>query len=76
MAKIAKPNSAKKRKGSPPKEENASRNLTKPTNQELKPLNFKVPAEFRKQYKQYALDHDITMVELLLRSFEYYKSTE
>ncbi len=70
MAKIAKPNSAKRRKGSPPKEESASRNLTKPTNDELKPLNFKIPASFKKEFKQYALDHDITMVELLQKSSE------
>lgn len=76
MAKIAKPNSAKKRKGAPPKEQETSRNLSKPTNQELKPLNFKIPASFKKEFKQYAFDHDITMVELLIKSFEYYKSKE
>lgn len=76
MAKIAKANSAKRRKGSPPKEEAASRNLTKPTNEELKPLNFKVAANFKKEFKQYAFDHDITMVDLLQKAFEHYKTTE
>lgn len=76
MAKIQKPNSAKRRKGTPPKEEEASRNLTKPSNQELKPLNFKVAAEFKKDFKLYALEHDISMVELLQRAFKFYKSKE
>ena len=76
MAKIQKPNSAKKRKGTPPKEQEMSRNLDKPTNQELKPLNFKISADFKKEFKQYAFDHDITMVQLLIKSFEYYKSKE
>ena len=73
MAKIAKPNSAKKRKGTPPKNEETSQNLTKVSNQDLVALNFKIPADFKKQFKRYAFEHDISMVELFVRSFEAYK---
>lgn len=74
MAKIGKPNSAKKRKGAPPKEVETSQNLTKVSNQDLVALNFKIPADLKKEFKRYAFDHDISMVELFMRSFENYKS--
>ena len=40
----------------------------------LAPLNFKVPAKFRREYKIYALQHDMSMVELLQQSFQLMKS--
>ena len=33
-------------------------------------LNFKVSAEFNKRFKRYALDHDLTMIQLLAEGFE------
>lgn len=33
---------------------------------ELKPLNFKVPPEFKRRFKMYALERDTTMVEILM----------
>jgi hypothetical protein len=71
MAEIKKPKSRKK--GIPPKIEDASQNLTKAPDQELKPLNFKVSAEFKHDFKLYALEHDMSMVELLAKCFESYK---
>lgn len=67
------PPKRKSRKGSPPPEIEASVNLNISDPDDLRPLNFKVPAAFRKEYKTYATDRDISMVELLQRSFELYK---
>ena len=53
--------------------EEPSKNLAKPSITELAPLNFKVDAGFKKQYKLYALEHGISMVDLLKASFEAYK---
>ena len=33
------------------------------------PMNFKVPAAFRQEFKLYAFQHGMTMVELLKASF-------
>lgn len=60
------------RKGIPPKTEYASRNLSKPLDEELVALNFRVPAEFRKRIKQYALDHNTTGLEVMMRAVEKY----
>lgn len=73
MAKIKKP--TKKTKGTPPLETNASNNLTKTNPQELRPLNFRVPNSFKKEFKQKAVALDISMVELLRRAFEHYNES-
>ena len=70
------PPKRKSRKGAPPPELSASTNLHTSDPDDLKPLNFKVPATFRKEYKSYATDNDMTMVELLQRSFELYKKNK
>jgi len=41
--------------------------------EELKPLNFKVPASFKREYKQFALDNDLSLVDILKLSFAHYK---
>ena len=68
------PPKRKSRKGEPPPEIEASVNLHVSDPDDLKPLNFKVPAAFKKEYKTYATDRDMSMVELLQRSFELYKT--
>lgn len=73
MAKIKKP--VINRKGAPPPEAGASANLSREPDQELKPLNFKVPAEFKREFKTYATQMDMSMVDLLQTCFEFYKST-
>jgi hypothetical protein len=40
---------------------------------ELSPLNFRVPAGFRREFKTFAAQHDLKLNELLRRSFEEYK---
>jgi hypothetical protein len=38
------------------------------------PLNFRVSAAFRRDFKTYAAAHDLKLNELLVRSFEAYKA--
>lgn len=73
MAKISKP--LTNRKGVPPPAFEASTNLTREPDQELKPLNFKVPAEFKREFKTYATQMDMSMVDLLQACFEFYRSS-
>jgi hypothetical protein len=40
----------------------------------LSPMHFRVPAKFRRDFKLFAIQHDMSMVELLRRSFELMKS--
>jgi len=75
MAKIREPKSAG-RKGIPPEENTPSQNLTKKDISQLVGLNFKVSAEFRKEFKGYALDYDLTMNELLKKCFSVYKESQ
>lgn len=44
--------------------------LHKPPAHENQNLNFKVSAEFKKRFKRYALDHDLTMIQLLAEGFD------
>jgi hypothetical protein len=64
--------SKSKGKGVPPKTEYASNNLSKPLDEELVALNFRVPAEFRRRIKQYALDYNITSLEVMMKAVEKY----
>jgi len=72
MAKIQKPKK-KTTKGAPPPESMPSQNLAKTDPKDLITMNFKVPSDFRKDYKQLALDLDISMVDILRQSFEQFK---
>ncbi len=58
-------------KGAPPAL--PSSNLERPSEEPKKKLTFLVLESFRKEYKRYALDHDMTMVELVEKSFEFWK---
>jgi len=42
----------------------------------LEPLNFKVPASFRRAFKTYAASHDLKLNELLQRSFAAYREQQ
>ncbi len=72
MAKISRPST--NRKGAPPPEFEASANLNRAPDDNLKPLNFKVRAEFKREFKTFATSMDISMVQLLQECFEYYKT--
>jgi len=73
MAKIPSPKNNKKTKGTPPKEIISSENLHKPASGQKVALNFLVDTEFRKSLKAYALENDMSMVNLLKKMFEFYK---
>lgn len=42
----------------------------------VEPLNFKVPARFRREFKTYAAAHGMKLNELLQRSFEAYRQQQ
>jgi hypothetical protein len=63
------PTSGKPRKA-PASRALVSHDLDKPSLHESQNLNFKVSAEFKKRFKRYALDHDLTMIQLLAEGFE------
>lgn len=72
MAVISSPKK-KTTKGEPPPADKPSDNLTKTASGANVPLNFKVSVEFHREFKTYAAQHDITMLELLESCFAFYK---
>lgn len=72
MANILPP-SRKGTKGIPPPVENPSHNLTKTPTGGLKLLQFKVSPETHREFKTYAAQHDISMLQLFEECFDFYK---
>lgn len=70
MAKLQKRSSSK---GAVPTMEEASDNLGK-TVEAIKPMSFKVPESFNKEFKQFALDNDLSLTQLFKASFYHYKN--
>ena len=70
MAKIAKPtnSSSKGTKGVP-----VNQTTTNLDTEELANMNFKVSASFRREFRTYASEHDMSMRELLEKSFNAFK---
>lgn len=64
-----------KRIEEPPPAEVGRGNLDDPQ-EELVDLNFRVTKSFRKAYKQAALDHDITMRQILREAFDLWKQSK
>jgi hypothetical protein len=72
MATNAKP--PRNRKGVPPKaSEPLKNNLDKPAANELVGLHFRVPPEFHKQFKVYAAERSMSLVDVLKESFDLYR---
>lgn len=69
MAKIQKPASKKSTKGVP-----TPQTTTNLENEELVAMNFKVDKAFRREFRTYASDHDMSMVDLLKKAFEEYRN--
>jgi len=46
-----------------------------PPRAELTPLNFRVPPQFHREFKLYAVEHDMSMVQLLQEAFALVKAT-
>jgi hypothetical protein len=61
-------------KGEPPARTQTHQNLETPHGGEIKDLNFKVPAEFKKEFQQLALDEGKRGIELFVEMFHFYKS--
>lgn len=72
MTKISPP--PKTSKGTPPTAAQTLENFNRSEAAELKPLNFKVPAEFHREFKAHAAVHGISMVDLLREGFEMVKA--
>ena len=64
------PPAKKSGKGAPPAVEMTVGNLEKSEPGSLKPLNFKVPADFHREFKVYASQQGISMLDLLQESFK------
>jgi hypothetical protein len=73
MAKISKPTT--NRKGAPPPEIETPTNLSRSADQDLRPINFKVPAAFKREFKAFANEMDMSMVSLLSTCFEHFKNS-
>ncbi|RVI66074.1 hypothetical protein CN187_17975 [Sinorhizobium meliloti] len=58
-----------------PKATGASEQASAKSPQKLETLNFKVPVEFKKAFKGYAVAQGMTMVDLLREGFELSKSS-
>ena len=67
MAKLQKRN-----KGVVPTIDDASDNLGK-IHESTRPMSFKVPESFNKEFKQFALDNDMSLTDLFKKSFYHYK---
>lgn len=67
-------------KGEPPQQNThagvVGNNIKKPAAGELVPLNFKIDAEWKKEFKTFATAHDLSMVDLLKNTFEFYKQNK
>lgn len=61
------------KKGEPPSRDETRRNLAKPDPVENVPLNFRVPAEFAKDFRIACAVHDLHQYELLQQAFEEWK---
>jgi len=57
-------------KGEPPAKTETKENLSTPNLGKIVPLNFRVPAEFKKDFKIAAASHGITQSVLLQRAFD------
>lgn len=82
MSKIPPPEGDKTPKKTPKKEafqrvppplNDVPGNLSKRSDEQLVGLNISVPLSFRKSFKNYATDHDMTMTELIEDMFNFYK---
>jgi hypothetical protein len=73
MARVPPPNKGTTGKGVPPMPTATIGNLDKPESNRLSPLNFKVPVEFRREFKTYAAQNDMSLTRLLQESFRAFK---
>lgn len=72
MATKTPPPPRKPTKGEPPAIDQAKANLEKPEPGETVNLNFKVPAEFKRDFKIAAATQGCSQIELLQRAFKFW----
>ena len=60
-------------KGEPPPQAAALDNLVRGESVRLKPLNFKVPADFHREFKTFAAMNGMSMLTVLVESFRLYR---
>jgi hypothetical protein len=73
MAKIGPP-PKRSTKGAPPvASAPKTANLERPEPGKLKPLNFKVPADFHREFKSYAATRAMSMLDVLREGFRLMK---
>ena len=60
-------------KGEPPPQLAALDNLARAESIRLKPLNFKVPADFHREFKTFAAMNGMSMLSVLTESFRLYR---
>lgn len=60
-------------KGETPKKEAAAISKPVSASSEGQPLNFKVSAEFRREFRMVAADQDMKLIDLLYTCFDAYK---
>lgn len=76
---MAKPGMKPNSKGAPPAPAQSSvvgNNTSKPEAGEQVPLNFRVPAEMRREFRVFSAEHDINQVEMLKEMWEMYKAAK
>jgi hypothetical protein len=61
------------KKGEPPTRNETRRNLSKPQPAKIVALNFRVPAELKKEFKIASATNGITQSELLKQAFDEWK---
>jgi hypothetical protein len=76
MAEVPTPPRKSNSKGTPPLEIEASANLKKSNEEDLLPLTFKVSKSFKKEFRGIAFEEEISMTELLKKSFQLYKEVK
>jgi len=60
-------------RAAPPAPSSTPANPAKAKGEELVPLNFRIPATFRRAFKTYAAEHDMKLNELLRHCFDAYR---
>jgi hypothetical protein len=58
-------------KGTPP--DATTGNLKQPSNGEMVNLNFKVPPDFKRDFKTFCTEHDLKMKDALMEMFSRYR---
>ncbi len=70
MAKVPPLTDLTLRKGEPPARTAIMDNLERPDPGEMQNLNFKVTADFKRDFRIYAATHNLSLVKVLYKAFE------